>query len=155
LKANLEVVVEYGKLEREIWIEAPPEVVFDVVSLPEHISMWWPDEATLEREPGAIGQLTWDGGHQAVITVVDVEPPRMFSFRWVAPDGQPADASNSLMVTFELVPSGSGTLLRLTETGWRQKGWEAAVLEEAFRDHERGWDMFLPRLQRYASTVAS
>jgi hypothetical protein len=43
----------------------------------------------------------------------------------------------------------------MTESGWREKGWEAAVLEESFRDHERGWDMFLPRLQSYAPSVVA
>lgn len=148
--------MEFGKLEREIRIDAAPEIVFDVVSRPEHIKMWWSDDASFEPAPGAVGELVW-GDRAAVqtITVVDVEPPHRFTFRWVAPDGQPADADNSLLVTFELEPSGDGTILRLTESGWREKGWEAAVLEDAFHDHERGWDLFLPRLRKYAPSVVT
>ena len=37
---------------------------------------------------------------------------------------------NTLLVTFELLPSGAGTVLRLTETGFREIGWNDAVLEE-------------------------
>ncbi|WP_433019501.1 SRPBCC domain-containing protein [Kribbella sp. CA-294648] len=146
--------MEFGKLEREIRIEAVPEIVFEVVSRPEHIKMWWPDDASFELVPGSVGEVVW-GDRAAVeaITVVDVDPPRKFSFQWVAPAGEVPAADNSLLVTFELEASGSGTILRLTETGWREKGWEAAVLEEAFLDHERGWDLFLPRLQKYAPTV--
>ncbi|MDH2426340.1 SRPBCC family protein [Sphaerisporangium sp. TRM90804] len=146
--------MEFGKLEREIRIDAVPEIVFDVVSRPEHIKRWWSDDASFEPVPGAAGELVW-GDRAAVepITVVDVDPPRRFAFRWVAPEGRLPDAGNSLLVTFELEPSGDGTILRLTESGWREKGWEAAVLEEAFRDHERGWDGFLPRLQGYAPSV--
>ena len=148
--------MEFGKLEREILIEAAPEIVFEVVSRPEHIKMWWPDDATFESVPGSVGEVVW-GDRAAVeaITVVDVDPPHKFSFQWVAPAGEVPAADNSLLVTFVLEPSGSGTLLRLTETGWREKGWEAAVLEEAFLDHERGWDLFLPRLQKYAPTVVA
>jgi uncharacterized protein YndB with AHSA1/START domain len=148
--------VEFGKLEREIRIEAVPEIVFEVVSRPEHIKMWWPDDASFEPVPGSVGEVVW-GDRAAVeaITVVDVDPPRKFSFQWVAPAGEVPSPDNSLLVTFELEPSGTGTLLRLTETGWREKGWEAAVLEEAFLDHERGWDLFLPRLQKYAPTVVA
>ena len=40
--------MEYGSIEREIQIEATPEVVYQVVSTPEHLREWWPDEA----EPG-------------------------------------------------------------------------------------------------------
>ncbi len=96
-----------------------------------------------------------DRAEVEVIKVVDVDPPHKFAFRWVAPAGEVPDVGNSLLVSFELEPSGSGTLLRLTESGCREKGWEAAVLEEAFHDHERGWDLFLPRLQKYAPTVVA
>lgn len=148
--------MEFGKLEREIHIDAAPEIVFDVVSRPEHIKMWWSDDASFEPAPGAVGELVWgDRAGVEPITVVDVDPPRKFAIRWIAPDGQLPDADNSLLVTFELEPSGDGTILRLTESGWREKGWEAAVLEDAFHDHERGWDMFLPRLQSYAPSVVA
>ncbi|MFF7245575.1 SRPBCC domain-containing protein [Embleya sp. NPDC008237] len=148
--------MEFGQLEREIRIDAAPEVVFDVVSRPEHIRMWWSDDASFEPVPGAVGELVW-GDRAAVeaITVIDVDPPHRFTFRWVAPADQLPDAGNSLLVTFELEPSGDGTILRLTESGWRERGWEAAVLEDAFHDHERGWDLFLPRLQGYAPSVVA
>ncbi|WP_445073780.1 SRPBCC domain-containing protein [Streptomyces sp. SAS_267] len=148
--------MEFGKLEREIQIDAAPEIVFDVVSRPEHIKMWWSDDASFDPAPGAVGELVW-GDRAAVerIVVVDVDPPRKFAFRWVAEDGQLPDGDNSLLVTIELEPSGDGTILRLTESGWREKGWEAAVLEEAFHDHERGWDLFLPKLRGYAPSVVA
>jgi uncharacterized protein YndB with AHSA1/START domain len=148
--------MEFGKLEREIRIEAAPEIVFDVVSRPEHIRNWWSDDASFEPVPGAAGELVW-GERAGVesISVVDVDPPRRFAIRWVAPDGQLPDAGNSLLITFELEPAGDGTILRLTESGWREKGWEAAVLEEAFRDHERGWDVFLPRLRDHALSLVA
>lgn len=146
--------MEYGKLEREIRIDAAPAVVFDVVSRPEHIRQWWSDDASLNPAPGEVGELVWgDRAEVAAITVVDADPPRRFSFRWIAPEGEVPDAGNSLLITFELEPSGDGTVLRMTESGWREKGWEAAVLEETFHDHERGWDVFLPRLRDYAPTV--
>ncbi|CAG6398851.1 Polyketide cyclase [Actinacidiphila cocklensis] len=147
-------MVEFGKLEREIRVDAAPDVVFDVVSRPEHIRMWWPDDASFVPEPGEVGELVW-GDRAAVerITVVEVDRPHRFAFHWVAPPDELPGADNSLLVTFELEPSGDGTILRMTESGWRERGWEAAVLEEAFHDHERGWDVFLPRLRSYAPSV--
>lgn len=146
--------MELGTLEREIHVDASPEVVFEVISRPEHIREWWSDDASLDPTPGAVGEVVWgDRVQVAAIVVVDVDPPRRFAFRWTAPDGEPPAAGNSLLVTFDLEPSATGTRLRLTESGFRERGWEAAVLEEAFHDHERGWDLFLPRLQRYAPSV--
>lgn len=146
--------MEYGSIERELHIDATPDVVYDVVSRPEHLQEWWPDEADLEPVAGATGTVSFGAAKVEPLTVVEADPPRRFSFRWVYGD-QPAAAYNSLLVTFDLVPAGEGTLLRFTEEGFRQKGWEAAVLEEAYRDHARGWDLFLPRLVTYVDRLVS
>ncbi len=148
--------MEFATLERQLHIDASPDVVFEVVSRPEHIREWWSDDASLDPAPGALGELVWGDREQvAVIKVVEVDPPQRFSFRWVAPDGEEPALENSLLVTFDLEPSGSGTLLRMTETGFREKGWEAAVLEEAYREHGEGWDTFLPRLATFAASTAA
>jgi uncharacterized protein YndB with AHSA1/START domain len=93
------------------------------------------------------------GGGVVGFAVVEAQPPRTFSFRWTQPVGETAVEDNSLLVTFELIPSGGGTLLRMTETGFREMGWEAAVLEQQYREHVHGWDFFLPRLAPYVATL--
>ena len=114
--------MELGTLEREIHVDASPEVVFEVISRPEHIREWWSDDASLDPTPGAVGEVVWgDRVQVAAIVVVDVDPPRRFAFRWTAPDGEPPAAGNSLLVTFDLEPSATGTRLRLTESGFRER----------------------------------
>ncbi|KAA2262742.1 polyketide cyclase [Solihabitans fulvus] len=148
--------MEYGSIEREIHVDASPEVVFEVVSSPEHISEWWADDAKFDPTPGAVGELVWgDRAHVAPIAVVAAEPSRLFSFRWCYPDDAVDDSANSLLVTFELTPSGEGTTVRLTETGFREMGWEAAKLEECYLDHSSGWDTFVPRLGEYVARLVS
>ena len=152
--------MEYGTIEREIQIDALPATVFEVISSPEHLQEWWPDEAVLEPVPGGQGELVFGDraspdAHVAQVTVVEAEPPRRFSFRWTHPEGESAREGNSLLVTFELTPRGSGTLLRLTESGFREMGWEVAVLEEQYQDHVSGWSHFLPRLVDYAAAVGA
>jgi uncharacterized protein YndB with AHSA1/START domain len=152
--------MEYGSLEREIFVEASPEVVFEVLSRPEHLREWWPDDAELDRSTvGGSGTLTFEqhGGQAAVVplTVVESVPPRLFSFRWGYEPGLVPDRSNSFLVTLELSPSGAGTSVRLTETGFRERGWEAAVLEETYLDHSAGWDRFLPQLPPYVQRLVS
>jgi uncharacterized protein YndB with AHSA1/START domain len=148
--------MEYGSIEREVRIEASPEIVFDVISRPEHIRDWWSAETDLEPVAGSTSELTWrDDASDRVdvvpITVIDVEPPRRFVFRWTQGQGETPTPSNSLLVTFELSPSGAGTVLRLTETGFRERGWDIAVLEEAYEDHVTGWDFYLPRIAAAAA----
>lgn len=149
--------MEFGTIEREIYIEASPEIVFEVVSSPGHLKEWWPDDARFERIPGATGEIVFGdrdaGGAVVSFTVLDVRPPRTFSFRWTHPAGEPAAEGNSLLVTFDLTPSGAGTLLKMTESGFREMGWEAAVLEQQYRDHVTGWDFYLPRLAPYIATL--
>jgi len=152
--------MEFGTIEREVHIDASPEVVFDVISSPEHIRDWWNADTAIEPVVGSTSELTWrdeaSGRVDVVpITVVDVRPPHVFSFRWTQEHGVTATPSNSLLVTFELSPSGAGTALRLTETGFRERGWEIAQLEEAYRDHETGWDHYLPRLGSYVDRRVS
>lgn len=149
--------MELGSIEREIYIEASPEIVFDVVSNPEHLKQWWPDDARYEPTPGSVGEIVFGdpdaGGGAVPFTVVEVLPPRTFSFRWIHPADEVAAVGNSLLVTFDLVPSGGGTLLRMTETGFRELGWEAAVLEHEYQEHVTGWDFFLGRLAPYVATL--
>ena len=147
--------MEYARIEREIHIDAPPEVVFEVISRPEHIREWWSAETDVQPTPGATGELVWadvDDPRAMVVpmTVVAAEPPRLFTFRWTHPAGESATSGNSMLVTFELEPSGAGTLLRFSETGFRERGWEIAVLEQQYHEHEVGWDIFLPRIAGHA-----
>lgn len=147
--------MEYGSIEREIRIDAAPEIVFDVVSDPAHVQQWWPDEARYEAVPGSAGEIVFTkAGEKVPVTfqVVDAIPYRLFSFRWAHPAGEQPREGNSFLVTFELEPAGEGTLLRMTETGFRERGWEATVLEETYREHSAGWDYHLPRLAPYVAS---
>jgi len=153
-------LMEFGSIEREIYVDAPPEIVFEVISSPEHIREWWNGAVTdVSATPGAVAEIAWGRDtaepHIQPLTVVDAEPPRLFSFRWVYDDAAVATPTNSLLVTFELVPSGTGTVVQLKETGFREKGWEIAVLEAAYADHVRGWDIFVPSLGNYINRLVS
>ena len=152
--------MDYERIEREIHVEAPPDVVFEAISTPEHVAAWWTDEAEFEATPGGTGGISCGDRSSAdakvvPLTVVEADPPRRFAFRWAYEEGQAADAANSLLVTFDLVPSGSGTLVRFAETGFRAKGLQGRALEEQYADHAKGWDRFLPSLGGYAGRLVA
>jgi uncharacterized protein YndB with AHSA1/START domain len=139
-------------IEREIRVQASPEVVYEVVSSPEHLREWWPDDAEIDAVPGATGTVTFAKGAKVVpLTVVEADPPRRFSFRWAYDAGDVPTAENSLLVTFDLVGSGDGTLLRFVESGYD----EAGKPDEMYHDHVNGWDYFLPRLTPYVDRLVS
>jgi uncharacterized protein YndB with AHSA1/START domain len=149
--------MEFGTIQREIYVEAAPEIVFEVVSSPDHLKQWWPDDARYETAAGSAGEIVFGdrdaGGTVVAFTVVDARPPRTFSFRWTHPADEVAKEGNSLLVTFDLTPSGRGTLLKMTESGFREMGWTEAVLEQQYREHATGWDFYLPRLAAYAEKL--
>jgi uncharacterized protein YndB with AHSA1/START domain len=152
--------MEYGSIERELHIDASPEVVFEVLSSPEYIRDWWSAETEFEPVVKAASSLTWtdkDTGREqsTPFTVAEIDPPNRFSFRWTYDEGETPGPGNSLLVTFDLIPSGEGTTLRFRETGYRERGWEAAVLEAHYNDHRQGWDFYLPRLAETAKRLAA
>ncbi len=150
---------ELASIERELYIDATREVVFDVISDPKHVAQWWPDTASYDVRVGATGEVTFGdpthGGKVVTLTVVEVDPPRTFSFRWTHEAEETPVAGNSLLVTMELVPTGAGTTLKFVETGFREMGWDHAQTESAYQDHVNGWDAFLPRLAPYVASLAS
>ncbi len=150
--------MEQGTIEREITIDASPETVFEVISSPEHIRGWWNGADTdIAAQPGSVGTIAWPGepSHENTeqIAVVDATPYSLFSFRWVYDAGSVAAADNSLLVVFELRPEGSGTVLRMTETGFRERGWCDAVAQGCYDDHVSGWDLFVPSIRDYAEAL--
>jgi uncharacterized protein YndB with AHSA1/START domain len=148
--------MELRSIEREVFVEASPEIVFDVVSSPEHLKQWWPDDARYDPTPGSAGEIVFGTDDDRTVvgfTVVDARPPRTFVFRWTHPLDQTAAEGNSLLVTFDLTPVRGGTLLKMTETGFREMGWEVAVLEQQYREHLTGWDFYLPRLAPYVAAL--
>ncbi len=160
LQKGAGVHMEHGSIEKRVHIDASPQVVYEVVSRPEHIARWWSDVADFEPAPGVSGVLAWHGkAHTRPttvnITVVETVPGERFSFRWVHPDGETATIGNSMLVTFALIPDGDGTLLTVTEEGMREQGWEAAVLEQYYASHDDGWTRHLADLATYAAKLVT
>ena len=152
---------EHETIEREIPIDAAPEVVYEVVSSPEHVAQWWSDRADFEPVAGSTGTLVWgepgspDHGVN-VLTIVEAQPPSRFAFRWCYPPEQAAAEGNSCLVTFDISPRDGGSTLRLVETGFPTQGRTPAEVEEQWQSHVDGWAIFVPRLAEHiAAQVAS
>jgi uncharacterized protein YndB with AHSA1/START domain len=71
------------RIEREILIDAPLEGVWAVVTEPEHIAGCFSDAADIDLRPGGKVILTWREHGAAHGRVETVQPPHLFSFRWI------------------------------------------------------------------------
>ncbi|KAA1421343.1 polyketide cyclase [Nocardioides humilatus] len=148
---------DYATIERSLHIDAPPEVVFAVISDPAHVREWWADDAEFaEGEPGwlGFGDLEADG-KRVSFQVADAVPHRLFSFRWTHEEGVKPTPTNSNLVVFELEPAGAGTRLVFSEVGFRERGWSEAKARDVHADHTNGWDHFLGRLADYAARTGA
>ena len=135
------------RIEREIVIDAPVEVVWRTITEPDQITQWFADKVELEVKPGAHGYLGFgDQGGPVVVEVV--EPPTRFSFRWNHPRGEEPVAGNSLLVEFALASEGERTRLRVVESGLDLLAWPDAEKQRYAAEHNGGWGEFLDRLAR-------
>src|SRR6266536_1840903 len=110
------------RIEREIDIDVPIDVVWTVITEPEHIMGWFTDSAQLDVRPGGEGRFGWDAKATTREMVVNLrverlEPPHFFSFLWDYPDGAEPDETNATLVEFSLEARGDATRLRLVESG--------------------------------------
>jgi uncharacterized protein YndB with AHSA1/START domain len=155
--------VAADSVEREILIEATPEVVWSVITEPEHISRWFSDEAEIEGHAGADGTLTWRpggrGGKKGLdmivpIRVVDAEPFRRFSFRWNHPQGTGPDENNSALVEFTLIEEAGGTRLKVLESGIALVTADEESKARYLKEHEHGWQRHLGEMLDYVASEA-
>jgi len=141
------------RIEREILIEAPPDVVWSAITEPEHVSKWFGDAAEIDLRPGGEASFTWDDadGGTAHARVETVEPPHRLVYRWMRwprehPTGAGLQEGNSTLVEFDLTPEGDGTRLRVVESGFQQLDGDAGSY---YQENDTGWPKELGELRDY------
>ena len=129
---------------REIFIEAPVDVVWRAITEPDQIVQWFSDEADVELKDGYEGALTFTGRGTtepmvAQITVQAFEPDRSFCYRWGYEPGVVPGEGNSVLVEFVLIAEAGGTRLRVVESGVDLLDWSQEQKDDYAADHNRGW----------------
>jgi uncharacterized protein YndB with AHSA1/START domain len=152
-------VDELSRIDRTIEIKASPERVFRALTSAAELSAWF--EVSIEGEiapgnevwmtsmhPGHAGQRFW-------VRFVEMTPPSRFAWQWHPGAVDPnVDYSKETptTVTFTLEPSGTGTRLTVTETGF--DGVSLARRAKVYGDNSQGWTEVLVWLQRYAEAAS-
>jgi uncharacterized protein YndB with AHSA1/START domain len=139
------------RIEREVLIDAPVEVVWAVVTEPEHISRWFSDSVELDLRPGGEAVFQWKGEGSVPGRVERVEPPLFFSFRWVVEPAPGLAEGNSTLVEFSLTAEGGSTRLRVVESGFRDLAGPDDEKQRHFDGHRRGWELELGELAEYVA----
>jgi uncharacterized protein YndB with AHSA1/START domain len=142
-------------ISAEIAIDAPPEVVWRIVTEPRHMAGWFSDEAEVDLRPGGAMLLTWHGHGSYRARVETVDPPHAFAFRWLRREENDPVPGTSTLVEITLVPSGAGTTLRVVESGFDELAWPEDERARYSAENARGWVVELDELGAYAADVAA
>jgi uncharacterized protein YndB with AHSA1/START domain len=147
------------QIERETMIAAPVERVWALLTEGRHVGRWFCDAgADIDLRPGGEMVLRWAEYGTGRARVVDVEPPRRFSYRWAAIRehwGEEPDDRNSTLVEFTLAPEGDGTRLRVVESGFEALEGTEAQRRRSFEVNTQGWETQLENVREYTARVAA
>jgi len=143
------------RIEREIRIAASVERVWRAVTEAKHLGTWFGDAgATIDLRPGGAITLRWEKNPPVHGVVERVEPHTAFSFRWLRAGHDKPEPGNHTLVEFTLTPDGSGTLLRVVESGIRALEMAEAGQLQYVGSHEKGWTFELGELRDYVERGA-
>ena len=131
--AHAFVTLDQDAVVCEVQIAAPPERVFEALSSPEQLMGWWNGEGGPCRVKSWEMDARPDGKWRCVIAdpsgrvaprgaagfenhgeIVEYDPPRALAYSWHA--GFHAIPSHRSLVRWELIPTGTGTFVRVTHS---------------------------------------
>ena len=107
-------------VERTVFINASPKVVFGFLVNPAFMAQWIGSFHTLDPKPGGIFRVEFDSGYIALGTFTEVIPHRRVVFTWGWESGEGSLSSfkpGTSVVVIELEEHEGGTLLRLQHSG--------------------------------------
>jgi uncharacterized protein YndB with AHSA1/START domain len=146
-------LVAHDRIEREIVIAAPVEVVWAVITEPAHINGWFGDVSEIDLRPGGRVMFGWtEHDHASYGRVERVEPPHAFAFRWNRGAEEVRD-DDSTLVEFTLRPEGESTRVTVVESGFRDVAWPEDEREREAEGHTEGWERELGELAEYAGRL--
>ncbi len=131
------------RIERTLELSHSPARVWAALTTSDGLSAWFGQRARIDLRPGGAAQMTFESGTTVEIRVERVEEPAVFGFTWRLPN-LPEDDPRRTYVEFTLEPMGSGTRLRLVESGFAQL--PDASRQTTYDSHAEGWTSELGEL---------
>lgn len=125
-------------LIKEIYIDAPPQVVFAFLTDPVKMVRWMGIQAELNPKPGGIYRVDPNGRDVIRGTFLEVVPNSRIVFTWGWEEVGHRVPAGSTVVEIHLESRDKGTWVRLTHR---------ELPPEARENHELGWIHYLARLK--------
>lgn len=137
---------DQDRIEKVVELAAPVPRVWRALTDHEEFGQWFRVRLDGPFEVGATttGRMTFPGHEHVTWESVteQMEPERLFAFSWppsaVDPDTVYGEDAK-VLVEFRLEPSGQGTRLTITESGFLQ--FPDSKRLEVLRSNREGWDI--------------
>lgn len=146
------------RIEKSTVLRAPRSRIWRALTDPKEFGDWFQVKVTGPFKPGAHvrGQVSYPGWEHLPfeITIVQMEPERLFSWRWhphTDETGRDYSGEPTTLVVFELEEVPEGTRLTVVESGF--DGIPADRLEKAYRGNESGWAEQMENIRRHVAST--
>ena len=158
------------RIEKKIFLRAPRGRVWRALTNAEEFGDWFGVKLEGSFAPGvlvrgAIAPTKFDAevakgqepytGMPFEITIDQMEPERLFSFRWhpfAIERGVDYSAEPTTLIVFTLDDVDDGIMLTVTESGFDQI--PLARRAQAFTANEQGWGMVVKLIEKYLGQTA-
>jgi uncharacterized protein YndB with AHSA1/START domain len=146
---------ELSRIDKTIEVNASPDRVWRALTTATDLAAWF--HVTIEGNiaPGAEVWMTSTSpgyeGQRFLVRFTEMTPPHRFAWEWHPGAVDPAvDYTREpwTTVTFTLEPSGRGTRLSVSETGFN--AISLARRAKVFKDNIQGWTEVIVWIQKYA-----
>jgi uncharacterized protein YndB with AHSA1/START domain len=144
------------RIVRSIELKATPARVWRAITTEAEFAQWFGIrflEGALR--PGArVKAVSTHKGHEGIefsFEVEKMEPPRLFSWRWIPGGAQPGNEPATL-VEFVLEETKVGTRVTITESGFDRLSVDYRA--KAFEENSGGWDIQAKSLTNYLAQNA-
>ena len=145
-----------NSIEKQIELKAPVSRVWRALTDHHQFGEWFRVKIESPFIPGqtARGQILHPGYEHLTWEAViqNIEPERLFSFSWHPYAIDPAvdySGETPTLVEFRLEPTGDGTLLTVTESGFDKI--PAHRRADAFSKNDNGWAQQMKNIESYVT----
>ena len=143
-------------IEKQIELKAPVSRVWRALTDYEQFGEWFRVKLDGPFEPGktSTGHMTWPGYEHLKweVVVQEMEPEQYFAYTWHPYAVDPKvdySTETPTLVEFHLEPTATGTLLKVTESGFEDV--PSARRLEAFEKNSNGWAQQLKNIETYVA----
>lgn len=131
------------RIERSVTLTRSRGEVWQALTTSDGLSAWFGERASIDLRPGGVATLTFASGVTVDMRIERVEEPTVFAYTWRLPDLAEDDPRRTY-VEFTLDSVGSGTVLRVVETGFAQLPLD--MRRDTYNSHSEGWTRELAEL---------